>query len=153
MARFPLSITPHSRKELFTLPLKLAVSTESRSHLACCLARGSLPTFLSPEAGPSCHDQSLPKFFGASVAGPSAVTYAFVIPPSTVKSVPLTKLLSSLARKSTACACSIASPNRPVGKWISRRWRLGMSVPSQSCRRGVLEVVLEGDWEEERVHT
>jgi len=26
----------------------------------------------------------------------------------------------------------------PVGKWISRRWRLAASSPSQSCRRGVL---------------
>lgn len=40
----------------------------------------------------------------------------FVRPPSTTKSVPLTKLLSSLARKTTAWACSMASPKRPVGK-------------------------------------
>lgn len=57
-----------------------------------------------------------PKFFGAAVGGPSGVTYAFVNPPSTTKSVAFTKLLSSLARKTTACACSIASPNLPVGK-------------------------------------
>ena len=61
-----------------------------------------------------------------------------VIPPSTTKSWPFTKLLSSLARNKTAWACSIASPNRPVGKWISRRWRFAASSPSQSCRRGVL---------------
>lgn len=56
----------------------------------------------------------------------------FVRPPSTTKSVPLTKLLSSLARKTTAWACSMASPKRPVGKWTSRRWRLAASSPSQS---------------------
>ena len=56
------------------------------------------------------------KLAGGCVGGPSGVTYAFVIPPSTTKSVPFTKLLSSLARKRTACACSIASPNLPVGK-------------------------------------
>ena len=61
-----------------------------------------------------------------------------VIPPSTTKSWPFTKLLSSLARNKTAWACSIASPNRPVGKWISRRWRFAASSPSQSCRRAVL---------------
>ena len=55
-----------------------------------------------------------------------------VIPPSTTKSVPFTKLLSSLARKRAACACSMASPKRPDGKWISRRWRLAASSPSQS---------------------
>jgi len=44
-----------------------------------------------------------------------------LIAPSTTKSVPLTKLLSSLARKSTALACSMASPNRPLGKCTSRR--------------------------------
>lgn len=60
------------------------------------------------------------------------------IPPSTTKSLPLTKLLSSLARKTTAWACSMASPKRPVGKCTSRRKRLGWSSPSQSCRRGVL---------------
>jgi len=47
-------------------------------------------------------------FFGACVAGPSGVTYARVMPPSTTKSVPLTKLLSSLAKNTTACASSIA---------------------------------------------
>lgn len=62
-----------------------------------------------------------------------------VMPPSTTKSVPLTKLASSLARKRTALACSMASPKRPVGKWISRRRRLALSSPSQSWRRGVLE--------------
>ena len=97
-----------------------------------------------------------PKFKGGLGAGPSGVTYAynvsyeyynnhkgvivltFVMPPSTTKSVPLTKLLSSLARNTTAWACSIASPNRPVGKCISRRRRLALSSPSQSWRRGVL---------------
>lgn len=64
----------------------------------------------------------------------------FVIPPSTTKSVPLTNPLSSLASHSTACACSTASPKRPVGKWISRRWRLALSVPRKVCRRGVLWV-------------
>ena len=64
--------------------------------------------------------------------------HTFVIPPSTTKSWPFTKLLSSLARNKTAWACSIASPNRPVGKWTSRRWRFAASSPSQSCRRGVL---------------
>lgn len=77
---------------------------------------------------------------GGCVAGPSGVTYALVIPPSTTKSVPLTKLLSSLARKRTAWACSMASPKRPEGKWTSRLWRLAASSPSQSWRRGVLFV-------------
>lgn len=45
------------------------------------------------------------------------IPLTFVIPPSTTKSVPLTKLLSSLARNTTAWAISIASPKRPVGKW------------------------------------
>ena len=62
----------------------------------------------------------------------------FVNPPSTTKSVPLTNPLSSLASHSTACACSMASPKRPVGKWISRRWRLALSVPRKVWRRGVL---------------
>ena len=43
-----------------------------------------------------------PIFFGASVAGPSGVTYALVNPPSTTKSAAFTKLLSSLLRKITA---------------------------------------------------
>ena len=60
------------------------------------------------------------------------------IPPSTTKSVPFTNELSLLARKTTACASSIASPKRPVGKCISLRWRLAASSPSQSCRRAVL---------------
>ena len=80
----------------------------------------------------------LPKLAGGSLGGPSAVTYALVMPPSTTKSVPLTKLLSSLARKRAAWACSMASPKRPEGKWTSRRWRLAASSPSQSWRRGVL---------------
>ena len=32
----------------------------------------------------------------------------------------------------------MASPKRPEGKWISRRWRLAASSPSQSWRSGVL---------------
>ncbi|KAJ8610639.1 hypothetical protein MRB53_038418 [Persea americana] len=64
-----------------------------------------------------------------------------VIPPSTRKSCPLTKELSSLAKNSTACACSMASPNLPEGKWISRLKRLALSSPSQSCSRGVLHRV------------
>ena len=68
----------------------------------------------------------------------SRTELTLVIPPSTTKSVPLTKLLSSLAKNTTACATSMASPKRPVGKCISRRCRLAASSPSQSCRRGVL---------------
>lgn len=64
----------------------------------------------------------------------------FVMPPSTTKSDPLTKLLSSLARNSTAWACSIGSPKRPVGRCTSRRCRFSLSSPNQSCNSGVLSL-------------
>lgn len=65
-------------------------------------------------------------------------SHTLVIPPSTTISWPVTKPASSLAKNTTTFACSIASPNLPVGKCTSRRNRFALSSPSQFCSRGVL---------------
>ena len=45
---------------------------------------------------------------------------------------------SSLARNKTARACSIASPNRPIGRWFIRRLSFS-GVLRKSIRRGVFK--------------
>jgi hypothetical protein len=47
--------------------------------------------------------------------------HTLVNPPSTIKSVAFTKLDSSLARKTTAMACSVVVLSRFIGQWTARR--------------------------------
>src|SRR5699024_10156955 len=67
-----------------------------------------------------------------------AVTYAAVIPPSTVNVLAFTDDASSLARNATAAAISSGSANRPPGTCTSRRCAAAGSGANSSCSSGVL---------------
>src|ERR1019366_805460 len=68
----------------------------------------------------------------------NGVTYAPVIPPSTMNCDAVMKLDSSLARNSTALAISSGSANRPTGMWARRRAARSRSVANSSWSSGVL---------------
>ena len=59
-----------------------------------------------------------------------------MIPPSTTIDDPVTNEASSEARKRAALAISSGRPNRPMGMWVRRRWRLAGSA-NRSASNGV----------------